>query len=65
MVFIKRYKKTAAQNPRGQGTNYNRILGDAEVMVAAFEGELSVARQLAFYCTTRVYISLTHYAWLG
>lgn len=42
MVFIKRYKKTAAQNPRGQGTNYNRILGDAEVMVTAFEGEQSV-----------------------
>ena len=39
VVFIERYKKTASQNPRGQGANYNRILGDAETMVNAFEGD--------------------------
>jgi hypothetical protein len=36
VVFIRRYKKTKEQNPRGGGITYNRVLGDPEQVLSAF-----------------------------
>jgi hypothetical protein len=38
VVFIKRYKKTKDQNPRGgAGDTYNRVLGDPEQVKSSFD----------------------------
>jgi capsular polysaccharide biosynthesis protein len=36
VLFVKRYKKKAADNPRGSGLSYNRVLGDPEALAEGF-----------------------------
>jgi len=71
VVFIKRYKKSKEQNPRGgAGDTYNRVLGDPHELVAGFKAHgmdvleccdfksMGIGEMVAFVSKADVVVSL-------
>ena len=70
VLFVKRYKKKAEDNPRGGGLHYNRVLGDPENLKAGIEaagarfveccdfGAAGIAKMLEVISTADVVVSL-------